>query len=121
MVTVRVVGLLSNPPKSKRSCSSSSLGTHLISEGQQWGYQVVTSSPKWSISTFPSSPPTNQIARLITYHPTSFHLPQGPREGWGREAASPNLKQCPGLHELETQDEKWGASTPDKKRGACIS
>lgn len=86
------MGLLSCPHKSNCSCYLSSLGTHLIPVGQQWGYQVVTSSPKWGTPTFPSSLPTNQTPRLITYHPASSHLPQGPRKGWGREAASPKLK-----------------------------
>lgn len=69
-------------------------------------------------SHLPLFSPTNQPPRLITYYPASSHLPQDPREGWGKEAAPPNLKgtgSAPSLCETQTQDEKWGASTPDKK------
>lgn len=67
---------------------------------------MVTSSPKGGTPTFPSSPPNNQTPKSIPYHPASSHLPQGPREGWGREAASLKLKgkSRPCLYKIQIQD-----------------
>lgn len=62
--------------------------------------------------------PTNQIARLITYHPTSSHLPQGPREGWGREAASPNLKHSVQASMKERPRMKNGGHPPQTRSGS---